>query len=1629
MKTPRILLVTTVVAVLCAFLGNSVRAQSVSLADAVDAPQLTWTTGGNATWIGQTNTTFDGVDAAQSGVIGNSQESWLETTVTGPGELTFRWKVSSESDWDYLEFSLNGVLQSGRISGNVDWQPKTYNLVTGNQTLRWRYVKDNSESFGEDRGWVDVVSFAEASGPPVIQIQPQSQTVTEGANVTFDVVASGEPPLFYQWFRDTTPLDGANNSSYGILNVQTNHMASYTVVVTNTLGSITSAPVVLVVNVPLLDADFVAGVTGFGFASVYALAVQADGKILVGGTFTTLGGQSRNNIGRLHPNGDLDTSFNPGVNGPVSALAVQADGKILVGGDFTTLTGQGRNRLGRLNPNGTLDITFNPGAGGPVYALAMQADGKILVGGDFTTLGGQGRNRLGRLNPDGTVDSTLNSGAGGFVNTLAVQADGKILVGGDFTTLAGAARNRLARLNANGSLDTAFNPGASGGAFSVVSSLAVQADGKVVVGGEFATLGGQSRANIGRLNTNGTVDVTFNPGADGAVAALGVQTDGKIVVGGNFMHLGGHQRERIGRINADGTLDNTLNPGADNLVDSLAVQPDGKILVGGWFATLEGQPRSSLGRLKSTDPATESLTHADSTITWLRGGTSPEVVHTAFDVGANDVPWTNLGGGTRIAGGWEKSSVPVSADQTIRVRGYSAGAAGSSWFLESYFGRPVFVEQPVSRTNDYGTIAVFEISGVGSEPLSFQWLKNGIALTDQGNLTGATNRVLMFGQVSGDDEASYSVILSNSFGSVTSLVVTLTVHDPYITQQPFDEDRNAGDDVSFWVNAEGTPPLSYQWFHDGIELPEATSQFLTLPEITKTNAGLYYAVITNVFGSVTSSMVTLTVHDPFITQNPGSVRRNVGESVTLEVEAGGTPPLSYQWHLNGTMIPNATNKSLALLNLSAFDAGVYTFVVSNASGSITSAPAALTVNAVTLDHALSIGLGGLVREVHSMAVQPDGRILIGGDFDSLAGQSRTNLGRLNADGTLDNTFNPVTDQFGDVFCLALQPDGRILLGGNFNTLGGQARTSVGRLNPDGTLDASFSPGVAGGFRPPVRCLAIQPDGKIVVGGSFSSLGGQSRTNLGRLNSDGTLDASFNTGAAGVFGDSVHCLALQPDGKIVVGGSFEVLGGQSRTNIGRLNSDGTLDATFDPQANGTVFSLALQPDGKILLAGSFYMLGGQPRLNIARVRADGTLDAAFSPELDATVNSLTLQADGKILAGGYFYLVNEQVQPYLARFQTDGSLDFTFNPEPNSFVTRLTLQPDGKILAGGNFTGLLGQQRNRIARLNNTESATQSLDRAGSTMTWLRGGTSPEFWRTTFDYSVDGSAWTSLGTGTGINGGWQLTGALLPANVTLRGRGHVSGDDKGSGWYVEDYQGKPVMISQPASRTNNFGTTANFFTAAGGSEPVSYQWRKDGVALGNTGNISGANSPNLTVTGLSKADEGSYTLVASNSFGSVNSVVATLVVLDPYIVQQPVGGDLNTGTNVTFQVTANGTPPLSYSWYRNGAAMTDATNSSLTLSNLSQADAGLYTVVVSGPNGNITSMPALLTVRAPLFVNPTPGAADGFGQAVAALGIDRVIIGAPDDNAGATEAGAVYLFSTNRVLLTTITNPTPALAGC
>jgi uncharacterized delta-60 repeat protein len=238
--------------------------------------------------------------------------------------------------------------------------------------------------------------------------------------------------------------------------------------------------------------------------------VQADGKILVGGNFTTIGGADRNRIVRLNADGSLDGEFNAGADSDVHAMAVQTNGKIVISGFFLNVDGQPRNRIARLNVDGSLDMSFDPDADENVDALALQPDGKILAGGNFTTIGGQTRNHLARLNSDGTADAGFDPNVNSVVYALSLQADGGILIGGSFTSVGGQTRNGIARANTAGALDAGFDPNANGTVFS----MAMQTDGTIVVGGGFTSIGGQTRNRIARL-TNAAAFQTLSANSAG----------------------------------------------------------------------------------------------------------------------------------------------------------------------------------------------------------------------------------------------------------------------------------------------------------------------------------------------------------------------------------------------------------------------------------------------------------------------------------------------------------------------------------------------------------------------------------------------------------------------------------------------------------------------------------------------------------------------------------------------------------------------------------------------------------------------------------------------------------------------------------------------------------------------------------------------------------------------------------------------------------------------------------------------------------------------------------------------------------------------------------------------------------
>ncbi len=336
--------------------------------------------------------------------------------------------------------------------------------------------------------------------------------------------------------------------------------------------------------------------------------------------------------------------------------------------------------------------------------------------------------------------------------------------------------------------------------------------------------------------------------------------------------------------------------------------------------------------------------------------------------------------------------------------------------------------------------------------------------------------------------------------------------------------------------------------------------------------------------------------------------------------------------------------------------------------------------------------------VHAVALQPNGAIVAAGSFTLANYITRHRVARLNADGTLDFTFaSKPGGADNTVRALALQTDGRMLIGGDFLSYDGINRSRFARLNLDGTLDWQFDPGSA--LNDSAYAIAetftddSRSERKILVGGNFTLANGAPRRYLAQFNDNGSVDLAFKVAAgAGGLDGPVWAIAVQPDRKIIIGGDFRSVNGEPRNHIARLNPDGSLDASFSNSgigANSSVRALAVQRDGRILVGGLFTSVEDAPQNRIARLNSDGSLDASFNTGAGANdaVYAIALQPDNRILLGGAFTRCGGVARSRVTRLNSDGSVDPTINfgAGCNNFVAAIAVQPDDAIVLGGGFT--------------------------------------------------------------------------------------------------------------------------------------------------------------------------------------------------------------------------------------------------------------------------------------------------------------------------------------------------------
>ena len=1102
-----------------------------------------------------------------------------------------------------------------------------------------------------------------------------------------------------------------------------------------------------------LDTSFNPGSGADGILWSVAVVESPARKIYIGGEFMEFNGIFRGNVARLNENGSLDTAFEPGggADGPVYTLSVMADGRLLVGGYFSSFDFTSRGSIARLLTTGALDTSFRPGTGAndAVYSIALQPDQKIFVGGVFTSYNGTRRMGLTRLFVNGTVDTSFldtayNHFAGlvnsfgfeapNYVNSVALQSDGAVMIGGSFHQVGG---NAAAEINDNGSAYLVGN----------VSWAWTRADKRPrynvarLIGGYTPGPG-----NVGYVLNQNTVDensptltvpLRRYDGRLGTVGATAGTSNNLAISGTDFFGFNGQptwvEDARPNEPISVGTVgeqfytisisdDSTIE--GDELFGLSLADPVGSIRLGGGTQGTDIIPLGAalalpeaVGTITDNDfnkgiLAFNSLTYYTNenvssmrvTVIRTNGSSGPISVryYTYNGSALNGSDYTGTTLGTLSFGSGEITkiiNIPlindnlVEADETFyivltnatggaTIYGSTASATNSvtaqAVIIDNDLnsGRISFVGSNFSAGEASGT-ALITLQRLGGSAGQIQASVGAFAGTAANTIdfTGVTNTVVW---VNGD-VASKTVavpLLDDSAveGNENVILRVLSTFPAGLTGLVDQATLTILDDDNF-----GTLAFSQPYF-DGDE--RGTNVTITV-------------VRSGGIGGTVSADFSLT---------PGTALAGtdyINTSGTLTFAAGVMAT-----NFEVIVLDNALTTTNGYLDASLILGNYRTNGVVHTAGTVSMSTLRIYDDEFFGDPAGSLDtsfspLAGSSNAIYSILLQPDGKLLVGGEFRTLNRSVRNRVGRLNTNGTLDATFSPRSGPNNTVRSMALQSDGRLVIGGFFTSVHSTNRNRIARLLSDGAVDSFFNPGA--GADNPVYAVAICPDGRIAVGGAFTTMNGISRSGIVLLENNGTVSTTFDPGS-GVVG-TVFAVAVQPDGKILIGGDFETVDGASRPRLARLNADGSLDVSFDAGIgpDGPVRAIVLQPDGKVLIGGSFTSVNGTARGRLARLNSGGALDTAFMSAVDGAdgdVNAIALQYDNKVVVAGEFSTFNGVSRRGLTRLNRNGKTDPTINfgQGADDAINTVAVQPDRKLVIGGRFSSYDGQPRAFLARL-------------------------------------------------------------------------------------------------------------------------------------------------------------------------------------------------------------------------------------------------------------------------------------------------------------------------------------------
>jgi len=812
-----------------------------------------------------------------------------------------------------------------------------------------------------------------ATTPPAILIQPQDIAVNNGANASFSVTAIGSGPLTYQWRKDGvnladgTDLAGSTSPRLSLTNVQIAATGNYDVVVSNTVGSVTSDKAALtdlqkpVVSPPQsvtvnagADVQFAVVVTG---TPPLTFQWRKGGVNLVDGS-TIVGAKTAQLTLKGVPPTAAD-SYDVVVTNVVDSVP-SAPAMLTVREKPSVSSPQS------LTANAGTDVQFSVSATGtPPLAFQWRKNGVALT--DSTTIAGSTTAQLALKNVQ-LVD------AGNYDVVVSNEADSVPSAPAALTVQEQPAVTPPMSVAANIGADVQFSVTATGTPPPAVQwrkNGANLADGANITGSTTSQLRLKNiqltdAGNYDVVATNAVGSVTSAPagltvlerpavtppqsvtaqaGADVqfAVTATGTpplafqwRKNGAVLA--DSATIAGSTTAQLALKNVQladaGNYDVVVSNAADSVPSAAAA------------LTVQQQPAVTPPQSVTTNIGTDVQFSVTAT------GTPPPAFQWRKD-GVNLADGPTISGATTAQLTLKNVQLADAGNYDVVVSNV-VGSVTSVPAGLTVLERPA-VTPPQSVTAHSGTDVQFAVTATGTPPLAFQWRKNGVNLTDGANIIGATTAQLTLKNIQAADAANYDVVVGNAVGSVSSAAATLTVQERPTVTPPQAITTNVGGDVQFNVTATGTPPPTFRWRKDGVNLADgpnisgATTAQLTLKNVQLGDAGNYDVVATNPVDSVASAPAALTIQErPTVTQ-PQSVTANAGTDVQFTVIGTGTPPPVFQWRKNGAnladgpTIVGATSAQLTLKNIQAADAGKYDVVVSNAADSVPSQPAELTV--------------------------------------------------------------------------------------------------------------------------------------------------------------------------------------------------------------------------------------------------------------------------------------------------------------------------------------------------------------------------------------------------------------------------------------------------------------------------------------------------------------------------------------------------------------------------------------------------------------------------------------------------------------------------------------------------------------